>query len=338
VAFSPNGELLASASEGHKAQLWDMKQFTLVAELQGDLFRFHTVAFSPDGKRVLAGGGEWDPGGISQVTVWDVASKQQLMKLVGHQKPVICIAFSPDGKTIATGAVDNTIRLWDADSGKTFNTLFGHDHWVESLMFLPDGKTLISGSHDKTVRFWDVDKGLEKESINLPAEVRTATLSPNGKFLVAGGAKKTLYVYDGPTHKEIGELWNGTLKAPLNDLTVTFPQPGVLDDHSSTEPVKTAGMSWFLVLGFLSLVFAAAVVILLGVWFYLRHRRSAEELPLPGAGRDSPAELDAPATVSFSCGACGKTLRAKAQLAGKKVRCSQCGEPVVVPSLQAGNA
>ena len=341
VAFSPNGELLATATESHKAQLWDMKQFKLVADLQGDLFRFHTVVFSPDGKRVLAGGGDWKPGGLNQVTVWDVASKQQVMKLVGHQNAIICIAFSPDGKTIASGGIDNTIRLWDADSGRTFNTLIGHNGWVESLLFLPDGKTLVSASHDQTIRFWDVDKGLEKESITLPADVRAITLSPDNKLLLAGGAKKILYIFDAATHQEVGQLWNGAepVKGSVDDLPITFPQPGVLDEQETPDAAKAAGTSWLMIFGLIGLVFAAALLIALGVWFYWRQGRSAEEFPAPAAGRNNPDVLDVEvAAVSFSCGACGKTLKAKAQLAGKKVRCSQCGQPVLVPSFQADDA
>jgi WD40 repeat protein len=80
--------------------------------------RFHCVMFSPDGKLVLAGGGDWKPGGVNQVVIWDVASQTQVHKLVGHDNAVVCITYSPDGKTIATGAVDKTIRLWDADTFK----------------------------------------------------------------------------------------------------------------------------------------------------------------------------------------------------------------------------
>jgi hypothetical protein len=39
---------------------------------------------------------------------------------------------------------------------------------------------------------------------------------------------------------------------------------------------------------------------------------------------------EGPAVVSFPCPACGKLLKAKAELAGKKVKCSGGGKPVLV--------
>jgi DNA-directed RNA polymerase subunit RPC12/RpoP len=42
------------------------------------------------------------------------------------------------------------------------------------------------------------------------------------------------------------------------------------------------------------------------------------------------------APVSFACAACGKKLKAKVELAGKKVRCSQCNQAVQVPKPNAG--
>src|SRR4029077_14986353 len=81
VAFSPDGTRLATASEGKTLQLWDIAAGELVEELQGDLVRFQCVQFSSDGKRLLAGGGDWKKGGVNLVAIWDVASKNQVLKL-----------------------------------------------------------------------------------------------------------------------------------------------------------------------------------------------------------------------------------------------------------------
>src|SRR5437588_852104 len=129
VAFSPAGDLLATATEGHTAQLWNVASGQLVADLGGDLFRFHCVTFAPECKRVLAGGGDWNKAGASQVNVWDVASRKQISKLKNHDRPILAIAFSHDGKMIATSSVDSVIHLWDGNSGRWLKALKGHKNW-----------------------------------------------------------------------------------------------------------------------------------------------------------------------------------------------------------------
>src|SRR5262249_4695866 len=117
LAFSPDGTLLATVCENQTAELWDVARGQSPADLEGDRFRFQCVTFSPDVRRVLAGGGDWKPGGVSQAVAWDVAGKGQVLKLVGHQGTVLSVTYSPDGKVIATGAQDRTVRLWDAATG-----------------------------------------------------------------------------------------------------------------------------------------------------------------------------------------------------------------------------
>jgi serine/threonine protein kinase len=318
VAFSPDGQLLATVTEDKTAQLWDLVGGKLLADLQGDLFRFHCVTFSPDGKRVLAGGGDWKADGVNQVTVWDVASKQQVLKLTGHRGPVLCISFSPDGKLIATGAVDGTIRLWDADSGTPLRTLSGHRHFVECVVFSVDGKTLVSGSQDRTIRFWDVEQGQEKSQIAMRGTVRAVRFTPDGGTMVVGAGPKTLKLLSAASQKEEAALWNGS-----------EPQPAAMDLFPVAAPAKPAGKGWLAATGLLALGLAFLVSLTFAVRLWGRR------LPA-GQAADGAAAPAAP--LSFPCPGCGKNLRAKAELAGKRVKCPQCAKPVQVPEAKAGPA
>jgi hypothetical protein len=70
----------------------------------------------------------------------------------------------------------------------------------------------------------------------------------------------------------------------------------------------------------------------LGVWFLVRRSRVARKpTGTPAEGNPAPAEA-AERILSFPCPGCSRPLKARAQLAGKKVKCPHCQEGVLVPA------
>jgi WD40 repeat protein len=323
VAFAPDGKLLATATERNTCQLWDVAAGKLVADLDGDLMRFHCVQFSPDGTKLLAGGGDWTPGGFNRVTVWDVATRRQTGKLVGHDNAILCLTYSPDGKTIATGAIDRTIRLWDAATNTQLKVLRGHRHWVEALAFTADGRTLVSGGHDHTVRFWDVDTGNETGRIDaMPDAVRSIRFTPDHSRLLVGGAKQTLKVFDAATLRESGVLWDEAAVPPvaMETFPVAVPRPAAVDGADGA--AAPAHWQLWLGLGVLAALGGAIAVAL------MVSRRQRRRVPV---GNDGGPPAAAPAAQTLACSHCGKGLRVNGVPAGKKVRCPQCAQVMVVP-------
>ena len=82
--------------------------------------RIISVAFSPDGQRIVTGSGD------QTAKVWEAASGRELLTLKGHTLRSVSVAFSPDGQRIVTGSADQTAKVWEAASGRELLTLKGH--------------------------------------------------------------------------------------------------------------------------------------------------------------------------------------------------------------------
>ena len=119
-AFSPDGSLAVS-TDPDGVQVWELATGSKLRTLSGHGGNIFSVAFSPDGRRVLscAGTDHYDDqlreelGGFDNtVRLWDVHTGRELARLEGHQRNVNCIAFLPDGHHALSGSSDMTVRLW----------------------------------------------------------------------------------------------------------------------------------------------------------------------------------------------------------------------------------
>jgi len=128
---------------------WQRKISPGPMTLSGHADVVHSVAFSPDGKRLASASGD------GTAKVWDAGTGQETLTLKGHTGWVTSVAFSPDGKQLASANGDGTVQVWDAGTGQETLTLKGHTGRVVSVAFSPDGKRLASAGTDKTVMVWD---------------------------------------------------------------------------------------------------------------------------------------------------------------------------------------
>jgi WD40 repeat protein len=162
-----------------------------------------SVAFSPDGHRIVSGGND------ATLRLWDAGTGQPIgAPLAGHTDWVTSVAFSPDGHRIVSGSKDRTLRLWDAGTGQPIGApLAGHTDLITSVAFSPDGHRIISGGNDATLRLWDAGTG---QPIGAPLTGHTSTVtsvafSPDGHRIVSGSVDHTVRLWNADTGQPVGQ-------------------------------------------------------------------------------------------------------------------------------------
>ena len=115
VAFSPDGNRLATASWDQTAKAWDEQSGKELLTLRGHSNWVYGVAFSPDGKRLATAGRD------GTAKVWEAQSGKELLTLRGHLDAVRGVAFSPDGKRLATASADGTVQVYALDLRELLN-------------------------------------------------------------------------------------------------------------------------------------------------------------------------------------------------------------------------
>ena len=227
MAFSPDGQTLAVASDGEIA-LWDPEtaQPKLILTENG---HFYYLMFSPDG-RTLAARRSLSLEGTC-IYLWNIDTtniqNSGLRHIItDHNDKVSSIAFNLDGEMLVSGHERENIRLWDVSTGKLKQVFKGHPYplWVQSVAFSPNGKTLASLSistqswDPKTeILLWDVATGKYQTTLKGHGKMigntfslhsSSIAFSSDGKTLVSGGLDGTVRLWNVKTTKEsrLGKL------------------------------------------------------------------------------------------------------------------------------------
>ena len=227
LAFSPDGETLASTGWSNNVILWNVQSRTKQKTLEELDTQGSAVAFSPDGKMVAGAGGA---GESAKAVIWDARSGAVLHKFLLPGVMLTSLAFSPDNTLLAVGSgrvitiskmanflqagfpvlgvpdpdlpetrdqlVLGEVRIWDVQSGALQTTLSWDGQQVWSIAFAPDGKTIASGAQEE-IRIWDAHSGELQKRVNASgATVTSLAFFAGGKLLAGARQNSEAWIWE----------------------------------------------------------------------------------------------------------------------------------------------
>lgn len=217
AVFSPQGDILATASKGGYLsdkdadsflRLWQVKGGQPIRSFQNYERGVSAVVFSPDGSKLYVAPAEKlmdkESGAIQILNARSGAVERTLS---GHSDIVTSLALFGGGKFLLSGSRDQTLKVWQLTNGECLRTLTGHQGSVQALAALAGDRYAISGGVDNLLRLWDLQTGKCLRTLTGHKDtIQSIAVTRDGRFALSGGEEFALRLWDLQTGSVLQEL------------------------------------------------------------------------------------------------------------------------------------
>jgi WD40 repeat protein len=241
LAFSPDGQSLATGLTDNTVGIWKTADGTLIKSFQNEAdetarlydenVQVNTVDFSPDGSILASGSSD------GTVNLWQISDGTIILSPKPQGLGISSVIFSPDGATIFSAAFDGTMYRRQVTDGKLLYTYPGKS--VVDATLSADGKVLATYDRryydvEGSLIIWDVESGKKLQTIAGAEkyesnDISSLAFSPDGQLLSAAWRDHTIKTWDvgsGVLQNTFEDLQPEDGWYYLNDFTAAFSPDG----------------------------------------------------------------------------------------------------------------
>jgi WD40 repeat protein len=204
VALSADGKQLATtglASDRPAIIIFDLEAKKVTHTLLGHEAAIRSVAFSPDGLRLVSGSAD------KTARIWDLGDSKfpELVRFNGHAAEVTAVAFNSNAQQVISGAADKTLKLWNAVDAVEVKEFTGHAGAIVGVAFNNSNQP-VSASADKTIRVWNPANGQQVRAITDPQPLSAMAITRDFARVAVAGADKAVRIYQLSNGQKLASL------------------------------------------------------------------------------------------------------------------------------------
>ncbi len=223
TAISPGNNKVAVGCSNGKLKIYNIQGGTLHSDINAHPGWVTTVAYSPDGTKIITGGND------NKVRIWSNTGTL-LYTCTGHTDDITNVKVTPDNSFVVSSSKDDKIKIWNIATGALVRTIGGHTNDVNGIDISPDGSRIVSASSDSTCKIWNLNTGslITTFAVADSGAVYAVAWSPSGDKIATGNALSDVVLWSVPVTLNSNEInLSNYLKIypnpTLNELNIQLP-------------------------------------------------------------------------------------------------------------------